>query len=180
MKIAIVCCSLNPDSRSAVLAEQLRDPLAAADTEIDWVDLRDHPLPLCDGGAAYGDPVVSALAARLADADALLLAVPIYNFAVNAAAKNLVELTGRGWAGKVVGVACSAGGRGSYMSAMGLAGSLMLDFRCWVVPRFVYADDGDFPDAERPRAVTPALRDRLHDLARDTARAAAALAPAAR
>ena len=94
MKIAVVCCSLNPDSRSAALAEHLRAPLDAAGVTTDWIDLRDHPLPLCDGGAAYADPHVSDVAPRLAAADAIVLALPIYNFDVNAAAKNLVELDG--------------------------------------------------------------------------------------
>ena len=60
MKIAVVCCSLNPDSRSAALAEHLRTPLTDAGAEIDWIDLRDTPLPFCDGAAAYADPAVSA------------------------------------------------------------------------------------------------------------------------
>ncbi len=175
MRIAVVCCSLNPESRSAALAQHLREPLARAGADTDWIDLRDHPLPLCDGGAAYGDPAVAGLAQRLARANAVILATPVYNFDVNAAAKNLIELTGRSLTGKVVGLICSAGGRGSYMSATGLVASLMLDFRCWVVPRFVYADDGDFgPDA----APAPAVTQRIDALAHETARAAAALPPA--
>ena len=67
---------------------------------------------------------------------------------MNAAAKNFVELTGKSWVGergeKVVGFLCAAGGKGSYMSVMSLANSLMLDFRCLIVPRFVYATSGDF------------------------------------
>ena len=173
MKIAVVCCSLNPDSRSAALAEHLRQPLADAGGEADWIDLRDHPLPLCDGGAAYTDPAVGALADRLAAADAAVLALPIYNYGVNAAAKNLIELAGRSLTDKPVGLVCSAGGHASYMSAMGFAGGLMLDFRCWVVPRFVFAHDGDFgPDATPPEEVVG----RLEALAHETVRAAGALA----
>ena len=32
----------------------------------------------------------------------------------------------------------------SYMSIMSLANSLMLDFRCVILPRFVYATGSDF------------------------------------
>ena len=35
-------------------------------------------------------------------------------------------------------------GQGSYMSAMGVANSLMLDFRCIIVPRFIYATGDAF------------------------------------
>jgi FMN reductase len=73
-----------------------------------------------------------------------LLSVPIYNYDANAAAKNLIELTGKSWQDKVVGFLCAAGGQGSYMSIMSLANSLMLDFRCIVLPRFVYVTGESF------------------------------------
>jgi hypothetical protein len=34
----------------------------------------------------------------------------------------------------------------SYMSVMAYANSLMLDFRCVIIPRFVYATGDDFDD----------------------------------
>ena len=77
-------------------------------------------------------------------ADAIFVASPVYNYDVNAALKNSVELTGKKWTGKVVAMMLAAGGSGSYMSAMGLANSLMLDFRCHIVPRFVYATGESF------------------------------------
>jgi NAD(P)H-dependent FMN reductase len=108
------------------------------------IDLRETPLPMCDGGAAYQHESVAPLAAAISQADPILLAVPVYNYDANAAAKNLIELTGRAWTGKVVGFLCAAGGQGSYMSVMSIANSLMLDFRCLIVPRFVYATGDDF------------------------------------
>ena len=176
MRIAVVCCSLNPTSRSARLAEALHAPLAAAGAEVEHIDLRDHPLPLCDGAAAYADPNVSALAGRLAGCDGFVLALPIYNYTVNAAAKNLTELVGRSFTGKPVGLLCSAGGRASYMSVLGFANGLMLDFRSWIVPRYVYADDDDFDGAD---GVPEAIRTRIAGLAADTAAAAAAFAATA-
>jgi FMN reductase len=50
----------------------------------------------------------------------------------------------------VVGFLCAAGGASSYMSVMSLADSLMLDFRCLIIPRFVYATRNDFSDAKVP------------------------------
>lgn len=172
MQIAVVCCSLNPESRSTGMAENLRAPLADAGADVDWIDLRDHDLPLCDGATVYGRPEVQAMTQRLADADAVIMAMPIYNFGGNAAAKNLIELTGKAaWLNKIAGFVCSAGGRGSYMSVMPLANSLMLDFRCLIVPRFVYADDGDF-DAD---GMDDSVTQRLEQLAQETVRLTAAL-----
>ncbi len=110
------------------------------------LDLRDTPLPLCDGGPAYEHPNVARVAELLAGADAVLVATPIYNFDASAAVKNLIELTGSGWEDKVIGFLCAAGGASSYMSIMSLANSLMLDFRCVIVPRFVYATSDAFAD----------------------------------
>lgn len=167
IKIAILCCSLNPESRSTGMAERLREPLIAAGVEIDWIDLRELDLPLCDGTTVYGRADVQRITQRIADADAAIFALPIYNYGGNAAAKNLIELTGKhAWRDKPVGFVCSAGGRGSYMSVMNLANSLMLDFRCVIVPRFVYADDRDFDD----QGVSDHLASRLKVLASETLR----------
>lgn len=116
----------------------------AEELAAEHLDLREFPLPLCDGDTAYDDPNVEKLRARIEAARVILLAVPIYNFDANAAVKNLVELTGGAWDDKIVGFACAAGGASSYMSIMSLANSLMLDFRCIILPRFVYAMDADF------------------------------------
>jgi FMN reductase len=43
---------------------------------------------------------------------------------------------------------CSAGGSASYMSIMSLANSLMLDFRCLIMPRFVYSTSPCFRDGK--------------------------------
>ena len=128
----------------------------------EWVDLRDYPLPMCDGEAAYSDPNVGKLSAKISAARVILVATPIYNFDANAAVKNLVELTGSAWENRIVGFACAAGGALSYMSVMSLANSLMLDFRCVVIPRFVYATGDDFADG---KIANPELIARLKQLA---------------
>ena len=69
----------------------------------------------------------------------MIVAAPVYNYDVSASAKNMIELTGNAWEDKMVGFLCAAGGMSSYMSVMAYANSLMLDFRCVIIPRFVYA-----------------------------------------
>lgn len=148
MKILIVSCSLHPESRSRRLAGELESIWRATDrAEISTLDLRDLKLPACDGTSAYGHPDTVKLQEIFTDADAVVLAVPIYNYDINAAAKNAIELAGRHLTGKVVGFLCSAGGERSYMSVMAVANSLMLDFRTVILPRFVYAGKGDVSDS---------------------------------
>ncbi len=172
MILAVVSCSLDPDSRSRLLARRAHDRLASRHGAADWIDLAEHPLPLCDGGACYGDPNARLIKDRLRAARGILLATPIYNFDASSAAKNLIELTGKDvWADKVAGFLCAAGGQGSYMSIMALANSLMLDFRTLIIPRFVYATGRDFAGDE---IANEALRERIDQLADDLLRLSSA------
>lgn len=148
------------------MAEIANGSLAAAGAEAEFLDLRDHPLPLCDGGSAYGDPRLLPVADTVKRADGILLASPIYNYDFNAAAKNLIELTGAAcWAGKVVGFLAAAGGSSSYMSVLPIANSLMIDFRCVIIPRFVYADSRSF-DPEG-HLIKDSIRERIGRLCSD-------------
>ena len=106
-------------------------------------------------------------------ANAIFIASPVYNFDVNAVAKNAIELTGRAWTGKVVSMMLAAGGQGSYMSGMSLSNSLMLDFRCIIVPRFVYALETAFEAGEISDAT---VSERMQQLVADTLHIADALA----
>lgn len=172
MKVLLLACSLDPASRSALLCEAASSALSSHGASVETLDLRDLPLPICDGAGSYDDPALPGLVRRIADADAVLLGVPIYNYDVNAAAKNLIELTGRGaWTNQTVGFLCAAGGKGSYMSVMPLANSLMLDFRSVIVPRFVYATGDDFDGDD----LLPGITDRIGLLAEETLRLAGAM-----
>ena len=145
MKILIVASSLNPESKSRQLADELELALKDKDDlEIDLLDLKEADLPLCDGGAAYEDDRVIAAKEKVEAADGIVFASPVYVYNVNAAMKNFVELTGHSMKGKVAGFLCAAGGRMSHMSVMSLANSLMLDFRMFVLPRFVYVAAEDW------------------------------------
>jgi NAD(P)H-dependent FMN reductase len=140
----VIGASLRPGSNSQVLAAQIVNDFEALGGKTELVDLRKHPLPLCDGDEAYSHPDVGMLGAKIREARVIIVSVPIYNYYANAAAKNLVELTGSAWEDKIVGFLCAAGGDSSYMSVMNVANSLMLDFRCVILPRFVYATGDDF------------------------------------
>lgn len=175
MKLLIVSASLNPDSNSRLLAHAAAAALTADAVEHHLVDLRDLSLPLCDGDSAYAHPNVAVAGKLVREADGIILAAPIYNYDVNSALKNLVELTGKAWEDKTVAFLTAAGGPSSYMSIMAFANSLMLDFRCVIVPRFVYAVPGDFVDGT---IANPKIAARVAECARSAARLTAQRAKA--
>ena len=173
MKQLIVSCSLSPGSRSALLAEHLREAVARLGDEVELVDLRQVELPLCDAGPCYADPTAVRLKQAVSQAAAVTIATPIYNFETGGATRNLIALTGDAWTEKVVGFVCAAGGQGSYMAIMSLANSLMLDFRAVIVPRFVYATGAAF---EKDELIDDQVRERIGQLATELHRFGSALA----
>ncbi len=161
--VLIVASSMNGKSRSQRLALIALRKLTDAGTAATLLDLRENPLPFAGSPAGWSDPNVARLKEQTTAATHVLFACPVYNYDVNSAAKNYVELMGEDALGqKTVGFLLSAGGGGSYMSIMGFANSLMLDFRCWIVPRFLYVPK-DFEGDTLP----PELDERMDGLLRD-------------
>ena len=134
----IISTSLHPNSRSRILAATAARAMKKNQQPCELLDLAEMELPNCDGDQCYSKPDVVKLAGAISSASSILIASPIYNYDVSAACKNMIELTGKAWTDKVVGFLVAAGGTNSYMSVMGFANSLMLDFRCLIAPRFVY------------------------------------------
>jgi len=142
MRYLVISCSLNPESNSRLLAREAFRHLPEGQSA--WLDLAELPLPVCDGALAYADANVARAREAITAASGILVASPIYNYALSASAKNLVELTGQAWIGKVAGLLCAAGGPHGYMGCMPFVNSLMLDFRTFILPKFVYSQERDF------------------------------------
>jgi FMN reductase len=135
----VISTSGNPDSNSRRMAQVAFELLQKRKLDSEWLDISRLNLPLCDADVCYTHPQAEKLSKTIEGADGIIVATPVYNYHVSAAAKNMVELTGSAWEDKIVGFLCAAGAMGSYMSVMGFANSLMLDFRSVIIPRFVYA-----------------------------------------
>ena len=147
-KYLVVSTSGNPDSNSRRMGRVAFAHLQKRKVDCAWLDIRELDLPLCDADKCYNMPAAQKLNEAIEAADGILIAAPVYNYDVAAAAKNMIELTGSSWEEKVVGFLCAAGGNSSYMAVMAYANSLMLDFRTVIIPRFVYATGDSFKGDE--------------------------------
>jgi NAD(P)H-dependent FMN reductase len=143
-KHLVISTSGNPDSNSRRMGQTAFAHLQKQKVDCDWIDIREMQLPLCDADQCYGMPGSKRLSTAIKNADGILIAAPVYNYDVAAATKNMIELTGSAWQDKIVGFLCAAGAMSSYMSVMAYANSLMLDFRCVIIPRFVFATSDAF------------------------------------
>jgi FMN reductase len=147
-KFLVISTSGNPDSNSRRMGRMAFKHLQKRRVDCEWIDISDLDLPLCDADKCYLNPAAQKLNKAVESADGIMIAAPVYNYDVAAAAKNMIELTGSSWEEKVVGFLCAAGGTSSYMAVMAYANSLMLDFRTVIIPRFVYATGDSFDGDE--------------------------------
>jgi FMN reductase len=168
-KYLVISTSGNPDSNSRRMARVAFAHLQKKQVDVEWIDLRELDLPLCDADQCYLNDAAKKLNHAIKSADGILVAAPVYNYDVAASAKNMIELTGSSWEDKIVGFLCAAGGMGSYMSVMAYANSLMLDFRTVIVPRFVYATGDAFDgDALKDKKIVTRVEQVADDLVRFT------------
>ena len=143
-KHLVISTSGNPDSNSRRMGRVAFKHLEKRKVDCRWIDISEMELPLCDADKCYLNPSAQKLNKAIESADGILIAAPVYNYDVAAATKNMIELTGSVWEDKIVGFLCAAGGHASYMSVMAYANSLMLDFRCVIIPRFAFATSNAF------------------------------------
>jgi FMN reductase len=168
-KYIVISTSSNPDSNSRRIGRVAFAHLQKRKVDCAWIDISEMDLPLCDADKCYGMPGSKKLSGAIKAADGILVAAPVYNYDVAAAAKNMIELTGSAWNDKIVGFLCAAGGTASYMSVMAYANSLMLDFRCVIIPRFVFATADAFDgDNIADKKVTVRVEQVANDLVRFT------------
>ena len=168
MSYLIISTSLRPGSRSRIMAKSLENSI----DNVEFFDLQDNPLPMCDGDECYDLPEVLEFREKVKNADGIIMATPVYNFNVSSGAKNIVELGGSMLYDKIFGFMCAAGGRNGYMSVMSLANSLMLDFRCYIIPKFVYATKHDF---ENGKIINSDIKERIKELGTELIRVSKAL-----
>ena len=70
---------------------------------VEFFDLQDNPLPMCDGDECYDLPEVLDFREKVKNAEGIIMAIPVYNFNVSSGAKNIVELGGRMLYDKIFG-----------------------------------------------------------------------------
>ena len=170
MNYLIISTSLRSSSNSRKMANYLKQSFASQNLE--FFDLQENTLPMCDGDKCYDLPEVIDFRKKIEKANGIIMAIPIYNYNVSSGAKNIIELGGKKLYDKNFGFLCAAGGKNSYMSVMGLANSLMIDYRCYIIPKFVYALKKDFDET---KVTDSDIKERIEELGNEMIRITKAL-----
>src|SRR5512133_3366234 len=103
----VISTSGNPDSNSRRMAQVAFDWLKKHKAQCEWLDISRLDLPLCDADVCYNHPAAQSLSSAIEAADGIVVATPVYNYDVSAAAKNMVELSGSAWEDKIVAFLCA-------------------------------------------------------------------------
>jgi NAD(P)H-dependent FMN reductase len=150
MNVLVVSTSLDPASRSWILAKFCIEELRALDCEPSLLDLREQQLPLFDNDKVYGSTLVRDVWHRIFNAKGVVLASPTYNWGCCSELKRLIEITGStdstpgvhgAWYDKILTFVNSAGLPYSYIAFATLAVSMMLDYKRIINPYNVYIHD---------------------------------------
>ena len=144
MSILTISANLTELSSTKTLAKLAHNAIKQHDSNASFLSLHEYPIPICDGRESFGNPMVQQLNEKLQHFTGFVFATPIYNYTINSTLKSLIEHCGRAFTDKPIGFICTAGGEKSFMSLMPTINSMMLDFRCIVLPRFLYVTSSQF------------------------------------
>src|SRR5579863_8094213 len=158
MHSLVLSSSLDASSRSEQLARLYAASLTNRGVEVQFLSLKDYPLPRFDNGAGIlADASYRQLRDAASNADSLVLASPIYNWGCCAELKRFVEVVGTNPPGenvrcpffdKIITFVNAAGLPQSYMAFSSMATSMMLDYKCIINPYTVYVDNAGWAGDE--------------------------------
>src|SRR5947207_6402955 len=144
----------------------------AQDAAVDILNLAEVPVEICDGRAldAYGAATRDAVG-RIAAAEAVLIAAPVYRASYPGVLKNLFDITPvEALQNKPIGIVAMGGSPHHYLAIDAQLRPVLAWFGALVAPTAVYLTGGDFRDgklaSESARADLAALTDTLTILMR--------------
>ena len=132
----------------AAVAEAVRR--AAADIDVDVMNLAETAIDICDGRPLdrYGAETCHAVE-RIAAAGAVLIAAPVYRASFPGVLKNLLDIVPvGGLQGKPVGIVAMGGSAHHYLAVDTQLRQVLGWFGALVAPAGVYLTGADFRDGE--------------------------------
>ena len=137
LSITVLCCSMNPESKSTSLAKELIHKISLGDVlNVNTIMLLDLPPIYCNGGEleAYPDAWQNA-AQTVRTSDAVIIAHPVHNYGASGATFNALEIIGEALKDKPVLILSAAGSIRSHLASSSLMHALFFEFGCQLYPK---------------------------------------------
>lgn len=182
MKIIGIAGSLRDGSVTRQMINRVLQNCQQKGVQTELVDLRDYPLPLCDGRPnnddSYG-PVVTKLRQKLGEGDAFIIGTPEYHGGYSGVLKNCLDLTSIGvFKNKLVGLVGAAGGR---LGADGALNQLRVVFKNLEAVCFPWQVSASGADVDKQGTITNAkVLERLDEMGKEFTQLARRLKPRTR
>jgi FMN reductase len=148
--LMLIGAATPPGRLAAAIAVAAEAARAGGDATVDVLNLADAPVETCDGrplehyGAATRDAV-----ARIASADAVLIAAPVYRASFPGVLKNLLDITPvEALQQKPVGIVAMGGSPHHYLAVDTQLRAVLTWFGALVAPTAVYLTGADFKDGQ--------------------------------
>lgn len=138
IRVAGIAGSLRKGSYTRMAVEAALRGAATAGAQVDFIDLNDFNLPLCNGSKDAADypPGVAQLRARVQPVRGLILGTPEYHGGVSGVLKNALDLMGFDeFEGKMLGLVGVGGGALGAFDALNTLRSVGRALHAWVVPQ---------------------------------------------
>ena len=148
-KIILIQGSLNPNSKTALILDEVVNILKERNISHETIDLRKLKLEFCDGRdlKEYNQDLQQAYK-LIESANGYVIGMPVYCYSVSGVLKNFLDITCSAMENKVTGIVCNAGGVMSYLASADLMKILSYEVHVLTVQPTVYGYGNDFKDGK--------------------------------
>jgi FMN reductase len=161
-RLLVVLGSVTAPGRLCAALVEAIEVTARGGVEAELLDLADLGLGFADGRDPLGSPAEADAVAAVADADALVLATPVYRGSMTGALKNLLDLLPvESLRGKPVGIAAMGASQHHYLGADRHLRDVLSFFGALVAPVGAYLVPADFDDGAPAERTVETLRELL-------------------
>ena len=148
-KLVLIQGSLNPNSKTALILDEVANVLKEKNINYEIIDLRKLNLEFCDGRdlKEYNQDLQNVYK-QIESANGYVIGMPVYCYSVSGVLKNFLDITCSAMENKVTGIVCNAGGVMSYLASADLMKILPYEVHVLTVQPTVYAYGNDFKDGK--------------------------------
>lgn len=163
LRVLAVVGTLQRDSATSTVVQDVAQQLARAGCCVDIIDLKKEPLALFDPDIAYTLPTYAKLQDRVDLAEVILLATPDYHGSISSALKNFLDHFWREFAGKLFVTIVASAEKGLTVTEQ--LRTVARQCYAWTLPYGIaFTTDSDVKDG---RIVSDSLKARLEMMVRD-------------
>lgn len=148
-KLVVIQGSLNKNSKTSIIVDEVINILKEKSINYELIDLRKIELQFCDGRKLeeYNQDLQNAYK-LMESAKGYIIGMPVYCYSVSGPLKNFLDITCGAMEGKVCGIVCNAGGVMSFLASADLMKILSYEVGCLSVQPTAYAYGNDFKDGK--------------------------------